>query len=95
MEKTLKGEIKELGYPKAALFSFCVALLSYNVMSTIKAALFCSKLVTAPPSSHCPSKIHAGPASTPTVLAKSIRPAVLATQRHMEASSSDPARRPF
>jgi hypothetical protein len=39
MEKTLKGEIKELGYPKAALFSFCVALLSYNVMSTIKAAL--------------------------------------------------------
>ncbi len=39
MERTLKGEIKELGYPKAALFSFCVALLSYNVMSTIKAAL--------------------------------------------------------
>ena len=39
MEKTLQGEIKELGYPKAALFSFCVALLSYNVMSTIKAAL--------------------------------------------------------
>ena len=39
MEQTLKGEIKELGYPRAALFSFCVALLSYNVMSTIKAAL--------------------------------------------------------
>jgi IS4 transposase len=39
MEKTLKGEIKELGYPKAALFSFCVALLSYDVMSTVKAAL--------------------------------------------------------
>ena len=39
MEKTLEGEIKELGYPKAALFSFCVALLSYNVMSTLKAAL--------------------------------------------------------
>jgi hypothetical protein len=39
MEKTLRGEIKELGDPKAALFSFCVALLSYNVMSTIKAAL--------------------------------------------------------
>jgi len=39
MEKTLKGEIKELGYPKAALFSFCVALLSYNVMSAVKAAL--------------------------------------------------------
>src|SRR3954451_24991716 len=39
MEKTLKGEIKELGYPKAAMFSFCVALLSYNVMSAVKAAL--------------------------------------------------------
>jgi hypothetical protein len=39
MEKTLQGEIKALGYPKAALFSFCVALLSSNVMSTIKAAL--------------------------------------------------------
>jgi IS4 transposase len=39
MEKVLNGEIKALGYPKAALFSFCVALLSYNVMSTVKAAL--------------------------------------------------------
>ncbi|APW63385.1 transposase [Paludisphaera borealis] len=39
MEKTLKGEIKELGYPRAALFSFCVALLSYNVMNTVKSAL--------------------------------------------------------
>jgi IS4 transposase len=39
LEKTLKGEIKELGYPRAALFSFSVALLSYNVMSTVKAAL--------------------------------------------------------
>jgi IS4 transposase len=39
MEKVLNGEIKALGYPKAALFSFCVALVSYNVMSTVKAAL--------------------------------------------------------
>lgn len=39
MEKTLNGEIKALGYPKAALFSFCVALVSYNVMNTVKAAL--------------------------------------------------------
>jgi hypothetical protein len=39
MEEVLEGEIKELGYPKAALFSFCVALLSYNVMGTVKAAL--------------------------------------------------------
>ena len=34
MEKTLNGEINALGYPKAALFGFCVALVSYNVMST-------------------------------------------------------------
>jgi IS4 transposase len=39
LEATLEGEINTLGYPKAALFAFCVALLSYNVMSTVKAAL--------------------------------------------------------
>ncbi len=36
---TLNGEINTLGYPKAALFAFCVALVSYNMMSVIKAAL--------------------------------------------------------
>jgi IS4 transposase len=39
LEKTLEGEINTLGYPKAALFAFCVALVAYNVLSTIKAAL--------------------------------------------------------
>jgi IS4 transposase len=39
LEATLNSEITTLGYPKAALFAFCVALLSYNVMSTVKAAL--------------------------------------------------------
>lgn len=39
LEATLEGEINTLGYPKAALFAFCVALVSYNVMSTVKAAL--------------------------------------------------------
>ena len=39
MEATLNGEMNTLGYPKAALFAFCVALVAYNVMSTIKAAL--------------------------------------------------------
>jgi IS4 transposase len=39
LEATLEGEINTLGYPKAALFAFCVALLSYNVLSTVKAAL--------------------------------------------------------
>ena len=39
LEATLGGEISTLGYPKAALFAFCVALVSYNVLSTVKAAL--------------------------------------------------------
>ena len=39
LEATLNGEINTLGYPKAALFAFCVALVSYNVLSTLKAAL--------------------------------------------------------
>ena len=39
LEATLHSEINTLGYPKAALFAFCVALVAYNVQSTIKAAL--------------------------------------------------------
>jgi IS4 transposase len=39
LEATLNGEINTLGYPKAALFAFCMALVSYNVLSTLKAAL--------------------------------------------------------
>lgn len=36
--QALHSEIKMLGYPKAALLSFCVALLAYNVISVIKSA---------------------------------------------------------
>ena len=39
LEATLHSEINTLGYPKAALFALCVALVSYNVLSTLKAAL--------------------------------------------------------
>jgi hypothetical protein len=39
LEATLPGEINTLGYPKAALFAFCVAPVAYDVQSTIKAAL--------------------------------------------------------
>ena len=39
LEATLEGEIDTLGYPKAALLAFCVALVAYNVLSTLKAAL--------------------------------------------------------
>src|SRR5688572_12426393 len=33
---TLTCEIDTLGYPKAALFTFCLALLAYNAVSLIK-----------------------------------------------------------
>jgi hypothetical protein len=36
---TLTCEVNTLGYPKAALFAFCLALLAYNAVSVIKAAL--------------------------------------------------------
>jgi hypothetical protein len=39
MEATLNGEINALGYPRAALFALCVALVAYNVMSAVKGAL--------------------------------------------------------
>ena len=35
----MNSEIRTLGYPKAALLSFCVALLAYNVISVVKSAL--------------------------------------------------------
>ena len=31
--------LNTLGYPKAALFGFCVALVAYNVLAVVKAAL--------------------------------------------------------
>ena len=36
---TLQCEIKTLGYPKAALFAFCLALVAYNAVSLLKASL--------------------------------------------------------
>jgi hypothetical protein len=36
---TLVCEQGRLGYPKAALFAFCVTLLAYNVLATVKAAV--------------------------------------------------------
>jgi IS4 transposase len=35
----LNSEINTLGYPRAALFGFCMALVSYIIMSVVKAAL--------------------------------------------------------
>jgi len=39
LDQALNGEIKTLGYPGAALLSFCVALLAYNVISVVKSGL--------------------------------------------------------
>lgn len=39
LTENLCCEINTLGYPKAALFTFSVALVAYNVLSTVKAAL--------------------------------------------------------
>jgi hypothetical protein len=36
---TLEAELNTLGYPKASLFCFCVGLVAYNILSTIKASL--------------------------------------------------------
>lgn len=37
--KNFEGEIKTLAYPKAALFSFTLALVAYNILAIVKASL--------------------------------------------------------
>jgi hypothetical protein len=39
LEQSLAGEIRTLGYPPAALLAFSLALVMYNLLSTIKTAL--------------------------------------------------------
>jgi IS4 transposase len=39
LEHALHSEINTLGYPPAALLSFCVALLAYNAISVVKTAI--------------------------------------------------------
>lgn len=39
LTQDLRCELHTLGYPKAALFSFCVAVVMYNALSTVLAAL--------------------------------------------------------
>lgn len=34
-----EGEIQTLAYPRAALFSFCLALVAYNILAVVRAAL--------------------------------------------------------
>lgn len=39
MEQSLESEIRTLAYPKAALLAFCLAVVLYNLLSTVKASL--------------------------------------------------------
>jgi hypothetical protein len=39
LTQALCCEVKALCYPRAALFTFCVALVAYNVLSVVKGAL--------------------------------------------------------
>lgn len=39
LTQMLEGELNTMGYPRAALLGFAVALVAYNVLSTVKAAL--------------------------------------------------------
>ena len=39
LEAAIRGEVETLGYPKAALFAFCVALVAFNVLRVVKAAI--------------------------------------------------------
>jgi IS4 transposase len=39
LEAHLHSEINSLGYPKAALFGFCVSLVAYNALAVVKGAL--------------------------------------------------------
>jgi|WetSurMetagenome_2_1015567.scaffolds.fasta_scaffold159214_1 hypothetical protein len=39
LDQALNSEVSTLGYPQAAVFSFCVAILAYNAVSVIKTAL--------------------------------------------------------
>ena len=39
LEKYLNSEINTLGYPKAALFGFCTALVAFNVYAVVMAAI--------------------------------------------------------
>jgi len=41
--ENLSGEIETLGYPRAALFAFCMALVSFNLLSVILSALQAAK----------------------------------------------------
>lgn len=42
LEKYLNSEINTLGYPQAALFGFCIALVAFNIYAVVMAAIHAS-----------------------------------------------------
>jgi Transposase DDE domain len=52
----LACEVNTLGYPKAALFAFCVALLCYNALNVLKAALRSARAKPSRPAAKTPIK---------------------------------------
>jgi IS4 transposase len=46
---TLRSEVNTLGYPKAALLGFCLALVTFNLLSTLKGALRAAHKLTNRP----------------------------------------------
>jgi len=51
LDQCFKGEINTLAYPRAALFGFCMALVCYNVLAVLRAAMG---------NVHGPDKVEAG-----------------------------------
>jgi pimeloyl-ACP methyl ester carboxylesterase len=39
LAQDLKTELKTLGYPRAALFGFCIGVVAYHILAVLKAAL--------------------------------------------------------
>jgi hypothetical protein len=42
LESVLESEVSALGYPRAALFAFAVAVMAYNVLSLMQTAIECA-----------------------------------------------------
>lgn len=49
-------EVQTLGYPQAALFGFCVAVLCYNALSVVKAALRAAESESPSPAANTPAR---------------------------------------
>ena len=42
LEAHLHSEVNTLGYPAAALFAFCIALVAYNALAVGAVGAFCA-----------------------------------------------------